>query len=205
MGRVTALDAFDLTVAPGEVVALTGESGSGKSTALSVAAGLIVPDSGQVTIASHPLVGLDDPARSKLRREHIGIIFQQANLISSLRVGEQLVVMDHLRGQRLRPQRAKELLDFVGLGGLADRRMNQLSGGQRQRVNIARALMADPEVLLADEPTSALDSQLSAEIMDLLICVTKELNTATVVVTHSEAVASQADRKVSMQDGKVLR
>ena len=168
------------------LTAIVGESGSGKSTLLSVAAGLITPDSGSVQV---------DGTRS--------IIFQQANLLSSLNVRDQLLIMDHIAGRKLRPQRADELLDFVGLAGMGNRRMGQMSGGQRQRVNIARALMEQPDLLLADEPTSALDSHLSQEIIRLLRDVTQEMNTATVLVTHDRSLLTFADRVVEVKDGHV--
>jgi len=168
------------------LTAIVGESGSGKSTLLSVAAGLITPDSGFVQV---------DGTRS--------IIFQQANLLSSLNVRDQLLIMDHIAGRKLRPQRADELLDFVGLAGMGNRRMGQMSGGQRQRVNIARALMEQPDLLLADEPTSALDSHLSQEIIRLLRDVTQEMKTATVLVTHDRSLLTFADRVVEVKDGHV--
>ncbi|MGP5379648.1 ABC transporter ATP-binding protein [Corynebacterium casei] len=200
---ITALDRANLQARPGELTAIIGESGSGKSTLLSVAAGLVSPDSGHVEVAGIDLTGADDKTRSTARRENIGIIFQQANLIASLTVREQLLIMDHVRGVRMRPQRADELLDLVGLAGMGTRRMAQLSGGQRQRVNIARALMADPALLLADEPTSALDSSLSREIMSLISRLTKELNTATVMVTHDRSLLEYVDNAVEVRDGQV--
>lgn len=201
--RVVALDKVSLDVQAGEFIALVGESGSGKSTLLSVAAGLVVPDSGTVTVADRRLDKADEATRSRIRRDHIGIIFQQANLIASLTVCEQLLVMDHVRGVSMRPSRADELLALVGLSGFGNRRMHQLSGGQRQRVNIARALMADPSLLLADEPTSALDSRLSKEIMDVLSGVVKELGVATVVVTHDRSLLRFTDRSVEACDGRI--
>jgi len=168
------------------LTAIVGESGSGKSTLLSVAAGLITPDSGSVQVDGTP-----------------SIIFQQANLLSSLNVRDQLLIMDHIAGRKLRPQRADELLDFVGLAGMGNRRMGQMSGGQRQRVNIARALMEQPDLLLADEPTSALDSHLSQEIIRLLRDVTQEMKTATVLVTHDRSLLTFADRVVEVKDGHV--
>lgn len=200
---ITALDRANLQARPGELTAIIGESGSGKSTLLSVAAGLVSPDSGHVKVAGIDLTGADDKTRSTARRENIGIIFQQANLIASLTVREQLLIMDHVRGVRMRPQRADELLNLVGLAGMGTRRMAQLSGGQRQRVNIARALMADPALLLADEPTSALDSSLSREIMSLISRLTKELNTATVMVTHDRSLLEYVDHAVEVRDGQV--
>lgn len=182
----TALADASLKAESNTLTAIVGESGSGKSTLLSVAAGLITPDSGSVQV---------DGTRS--------IIFQQANLLSSLNVRDQLLIMDHIAGRKLRPQRADELLDFVGLAGMGNRRMGQMSGGQRQRVNIARALMEQPDLLLADEPTSALDSHLSQEIIRLLRDVTQEMNTATVLVTHDRSLLTFADRVVEVKDGHV--
>ena len=200
---VTALDKADLSAKPGELTAIIGESGSGKSTLLSVAAGLVTPTSGRVEVAGIDLTGADDKTRSKVRRENIGVIFQQANLLASLTVREQLLIMDHIRGVRMRPQRADELLEQVGLANLVSRRMAQLSGGQRQRVNIARALMAEPALLLADEPTSALDSSLSQEIMALIAKLTREMNTATVMVTHDRRLLDYVDQAVEVRDGRV--
>ena len=200
---VTALDKADLSAKPGELTAIIGESGSGKSTLLSVAAGLVTPTSGSVNVAGIDLTGADDKTRSKVRRENIGVIFQQANLLASLTVREQLLIMDHIRGVRMRPQRADELLEQVGLATLGSRRMAQLSGGQRQRVNIARALMAEPALLLADEPTSALDSSLSQEIMALIAKLTREMNTATVMVTHDRRLLDYVDQAVEVRDGRV--
>lgn len=182
----TALADASLKAESNSLTAIVGESGSGKSTLLSVAAGLITPDSGFVQV---------DGTRS--------IIFQQANLLSSLNVRDQLLIMDHIAGSKLRPQRADELLDFVGLAGMGNRRMGQMSGGQRQRVNIARALMEQPDLLLADEPTSALDSHLSQEIIRLLRDVTQEMKTATVLVTHDRSLLTFADRVVEVKDGHV--
>ncbi|MCQ9337367.1 ATP-binding cassette domain-containing protein, partial [Corynebacterium phoceense] len=173
------------------------------STLLNVAAGLIAPTSGSVQVAGHELVGLDDETRARIRRENIGMVFQQPNLLGSLTAHEQLLIVDHLRGVRPRKDRADELLSFVGLADLGHRRMERLSGGQRQRVNIARALMADPAVLLCDEPTSALDSRLTSEVVDLLRRATAEWDTATVVVTHDLSVAAAADAHWEVRDGRV--
>ena len=184
--RITALDGVSLDVRPGELTAVIGESGSGKSTLLSVAAGLIEPDSGSVE-----------------KYGTRGLIFQQANLLASLTAREQLLIIDNIAGTKPRQDRADELLRFVGLEGLGNRRMNQLSGGQRQRVNIARALMGQPSVLLADEPTSALDSQLSREIAKLLRGVTDDFGTATLFITHDRSLLDYADRVVEVKDGKL--
>src|SRR5699024_180151 len=154
----TALDKADLTAHAGEMTAIIGESGSAEPTFLSVAARLLAPTSASVQVAGLDLTGAHDQPPSWVRRENIGVIVQPANILPSSTVRQPLLIMDHIRGVRMRPQRADELLEQVGLGNLGNRRMAQLSGGQRQRVNIARALMAEPALLLADEPTSALDS-----------------------------------------------
>ncbi|MEY6450200.1 ABC transporter ATP-binding protein [Corynebacterium pseudotuberculosis] len=203
---VTALDAVDLEVRSGELLALIGESGSGKSTLLSVAGAVQTPTSGTVMVAGQDIQTLDDAGRAKLRREKIGFVFQQANLLGSLNAREQLLVTDHVRGirgskLRARYDRADELLARVGLEGKENRKIAQLSGGQRQRVNIARALMGDPALLLADEPTSALDRRMSVEIVSLLSEITKEFDVATVMVTHDLSQLSYADTVVELIDG----
>lgn len=182
----TVLDHLDFTAKPGEITFIVGESGSGKSTLLSVAAGLIQPDSGTAQLN-------DVQVTDEVRRDKIGMIFQQANLIAALNVRDQLLVTDHLRGQRPRRERADELLAKVGLEGLGDRRMGELSGGQRQRVGIARALMGEPELLLADEPTAALDADRSQDIVRLLRELTEERNIACGFVTHDRSLITGRD------------
>ncbi|ERS60690.1 MULTISPECIES: ABC transporter ATP-binding protein [Corynebacterium] len=182
----TALDDATFSADSDTLTAIVGESGSGKSTLLSVAAGLITPDSGTVSVEGTN-----------------SLVFQQSNLLSSLKVRDQLLIMDHMAGRKLRKDRADELLEFVGLKGLGDRRIGQLSGGQAQRVNIARALMDEPNLLLADEPTSALDSHLSEEVIRLLRDTTQEMHTATVLVTHDRSLLKFADYVVEVKDGRV--
>ncbi|WP_240135075.1 ABC transporter ATP-binding protein [Streptomyces sp. MUM 178J] len=204
-GRLTALDAVGLHVPAGSLTAVVGPSGSGKSSLLAVAGTLVRPDRGRVFVDGVDAGGLDRTARAALRRERIGIVFQQPNLLPSLTAAEQLEVMAHLTG-RMSPsvrRRAQDLLDAVGLAALARRRPRELSGGQRQRVNIARALMNDPAVLLVDEPTSALDRERGAEVIDLLLALTRERRVATVVVTHDTGHAGRADRVGAMRDGRL--
>lgn len=201
-----ALDNINLTIERGEFIALTGASGSGKSSLLSVAAGLITPTSGTRLIDGTDTTGYRDSQLTELRRTTIGIIFQQPNLIASLTALEQLELVARMggaRGRELRAarSRAADLLDLVGLSAATHRRAHQLSGGQRQRVNIARALMNQPTVLLADEPTSALDSERSQEIVELLVKATSELNTATLMITHDIDQAKLAHRQLQMRDG----
>jgi putative ABC transport system ATP-binding protein len=205
---VTALDSVDFRADRGTMTALVGESGSGKSSLLAVAGALVEPTSGSVRINGNEAVGQSEKTRAGLRREQIGVVFQQPNLIPSLTAREQLLVAEHVRG--LRGARLKEkaraadaLLERVGLEGVGDRRPHQLSGGQRQRVNIARALMGDPALLLADEPTSALDHERSREIVDLLREVTREFDVATVMVTHETDLLDSVDATATMRDGRL--
>ena len=204
----TALDDAHLTLGRGEFSVVLGPSGSGKSTLLSVAAGLVVPDAGKVFVDGTDLTALDETRRTEVRRDQIGVVFQQPNLLPALRVREQLMVSAHLaglRGRRLRAtrERADELLERVGMQRYAARRPHELSGGQRQRVNIARALFTDPAVLLVDEPTSALDHERARSVVDLLVGVTRELSVATVMVTHDHEFAEAADRVVTLRAGRV--
>ncbi|MEV4490265.1 ABC transporter ATP-binding protein [Micromonospora coxensis] len=203
--RLTALDGVDLSVPAGTVTAVIGPSGSGKSSLLAVAATLIRPDRGRVVVAGVDAGRLDRAGAAALRRARIGIVFQQSNLIASLTAAEQVQVMAHLAGRPVRPARARaeRLLAAVGLANQVDRRPHQLSGGQRQRVTIARALMNDPAVLLVDEPTSALDHDRGAAVLDLLVALTRERGTATVLVTHDRGHLDRVDRVVEMVDGRL--
>ncbi|GLZ41387.1 ABC transporter ATP-binding protein [Actinokineospora sp. NBRC 105648] len=204
-GRLTALDAVTLEVPAGSLTAVVGPSGSGKSSLLAVAATLVRPDSGEVSIGGTTTAGLSRAALSALRRRAVGIVFQQPNLLPALTAVEQLQVMAHLDGQLTRAARAKALLllESVGIGELAHRRPHQLSGGQRQRVNIARALMVSPSVLLVDEPTSALDHERGAAIVELLAAHTRAEGIATVLVTHDTSHLASTDALVTLADGAV--
>ncbi|MEY9929333.1 putative ABC transport system ATP-binding protein [Catenulispora sp. GP43] len=206
--RLTALDRVTLTVARSEFTAVVGPSGSGKSTLLAVAATLLTPDSGTVVIAGGDAAALSRAERARLRLDRIGIVFQQANLIPALTASEQLEAVGRLRGDRpgAARARARELLAAVGLDAAKQRRRpHQLSGGERQRVNIARALYAEPAVLLVDEPTSALDHERGAQVLDLLAAVTRDHATATVLVTHDTALLAGADRVLRMDDGRLTQ
>lgn len=203
---LTALDAVSLAVAPGELVAVVGPSGSGKSSLLAVAATLLRPDAGRVVVAGRDTAGLGERERTRLRREQVGIVFQQANLLPSLTAVEQLLAVEHLRGGNVRAARAQaeELLESVGLDAAGRRRRpHQLSGGERQRVNIARALCTGPSVLLVDEPTSALDHERGEQVTALLAEVTRRHRTATVLVTHDRGLLGRADRVLTMTDGRL--
>ncbi|WP_370964198.1 ABC transporter ATP-binding protein [Amycolatopsis sp. cg9] len=203
--RLTALDRVSLDVPRGSLTAVVGPSGSGKSSLLAVAATLITPDSGTVTVDGTAATGLTRRERTDLRRHRIGIVFQQPNLLPALTAAEQLQVMARIGGRSPAKARTRalDLLDAVGLAAQAGRRPHQLSGGQRQRVNIARALMNEPTVLLVDEPTSALDHDRGAAVIDLLTRLTHQRATATVLVTHDRAHLTAADRIAEVHDGRL--
>ncbi|QIK82219.1 ABC transporter ATP-binding protein [Sanguibacter sp. HDW7] len=205
--RVTALDRVSLTVPDGTVAAVVGPSGSGKSSLLAVAATLVRPDAGTVEIGGRDVTLLDDAARTAVRRTHVGVVFQQPNLLASLTALEQLEVMAVLDGRKPAAVRARamELLDAVGLADQARRRPHQLSGGQRQRVNIARALVSDPAVLLVDEPTSALDHERGAAVLDLVVRLAHEQEVATVLVTHDHSQLGMVDEVHEMRDGRLAQ
>lgn len=208
--RITAVDRVTLTSRPGTVTGITGPSGSGKSSLLAVAATLIRPDSGRVLIEDIDATQLNANEATDLRREKIGIVFQQPNLVPSLTATEQLAVMNELgggharRNRRTATARAEALLDSVGLAGSKDKRPHQLSGGQRQRINIARALMNEPSVLLVDEPTSALDQERGASIIDLILRLTDELHTSTLLVTHDLVHLPRMHGVVNIVDGRLV-
>lgn len=211
-GRVTAVDHVDLTVPEASSLAITGASGSGKSSLLAVAATLTRPDSGSVLLGDGDdtidVAGLSPAQAAAVRARYLGIVFQQSNLVESLTAREQLEVMTRLGGRPDRHhrtaarERADRLLDRVGLAGMGRRRVAELSGGQRQRVSIARALMNRPRLLLVDEPTSALDSTTSSAVMDLLSGVCADEQVALVMVTHDELAAARCDARVRMVDGR---
>lgn len=202
---VTALDDVSLKVESGELAAVVGPSGSGKSSLLAVASTLIRPDSGQVVIGGTDTTGLHPRELAVLRLHRIGIVFQQPNLIGSLTAVEQLMVTEHMRAQPLRKARttAMETLAAVGLIGKEHRRAHQLSGGERQRVNIARALSGRPDALLVDEPTAALDHDRGAQVVDLLSEATRTFSVATLMVTHDTEFLGSAEQVWKMRDGRL--
>lgn len=213
-GRVTAVDHVSLSIERGRSLAVTGPSGSGKSSLLAVAATLTRPESGHVWLGTHngqvDLATLAPKRAAQLRREEIGIVFQQSNLIESLTAREQLEAMAWLdaRPSRARRreirERADELLGVVGLANTATRSVGALSGGQRQRVAVARALMNQPSLLLADEPTSALDSESGEVVMDLLMGTAREFDVALMLVTHDSSLAARCDARVHLVDGAAV-
>jgi len=204
--QVVALDDVSLSVQPGELVAVVGPSGSGKSSLLAVAGLLVRPSAGQVTVNGVDVGDLPDKKRSDHRAEQIGFVFQAANLVPSLTVREQLLLIEHLNGRKPRraEARADALLDSVGLADRVGHRPGQLSGGERQRAGIARALMNEPAILLADEPTSALDHARGRAVVELLAKQAHERAVAILMVTHDTSMLDVADRVLEMHDGRLV-
>ncbi len=199
---VAALDHVDLTVRPGEIVAVVGPSGAGKSSLLAVAGGLATPTSGSVVVDGTDLTRVSARALARFRREHVGFVFQSGNLVPALTAIDQLRLVEKITGRRAATP-PEELLASVGMAEHARRRPGRLSGGERQRVGIARALVASPSVLLVDEPTAALDRRRSHEIVELLARQTHECSVATVMVTHDHDVLEHVDRVLEMVDGRL--
>ncbi len=201
--RVHALDDVSLAINRGEFVVLVGRSGCGKSTLLNVAGGMDYPTSGRVLLEGVDTSSLNDAGLTRLRREKVGFIFQSFQLLHTLTVFENVELPLLLAGKPNARAAAKEKLAWVELDGLGDRYPHQLSGGQMQRVGIARALVQSPAILLADEPTGNLDTLTGNVILDLLKRLTRELNTATLMATHSVEAASLSDTVVRLRDGKI--
>ncbi len=196
-GAVSVFRHISLTLAEGEFVAIVGESGVGKSTLLNCMAGLDSWDTGTVELDGHQLGAMNDDALARLRREKIGFVFQAFHVLPHLDVAQNVALPLLLLGQN-DDRRVQALLDAVGLAGLGARLPQQLSGGQLQRVAIARALIHRPTLLLADEPTGNLDAKTAALVIDVLIEQTRQQHAALVLVTHSQAAATRADRVLQL-------
>jgi len=203
---VHALDHVDFEVGRGERVAVMGPSGSGKSTILNLVCGLDDPTTGRVIVDGVDLASLDDDARTKLRREKIGMIFQTFNLLATMSALENVALPLRLNGMSKKEaeRRAGAMLERVRLGSRLDHRPDEMSGGERQRIAIARALIFDPPVLLADEPTGNLDSSTGEEILALIDDLHREMNTTILMVTHNEDAAAHCDRILRLRDGRVI-
>jgi len=204
-GRVEALRGIDLTIDRGEMVAIVGPSGSGKSTLLLLLGALDKPTDGVVRIAGNDLESLDEGALAGLRRDTVGFVFQQFNLIPTLTARQNVeaaaAVTDAPKEEVA--ARVTRLLEAVGLRSRMDHLPSQLSGGEQQRVAIARALVNEPEIILADEPTGNLDSETGREILSLLKRVSDEGERTMVLITHDESIAQAAPRVVTLRDGQV--
>ena len=203
--RVHALAGVDVVFSPGGFTAIMGPSGSGKSTLMHLLAGLDRPTSGSVRLADTELSKLDDKALTALRRDKVGFIFQQFNLLPVLSAEENILLPLAIAGRR--PDRAwvDRLIDTVGLRARLGHRPAELSGGQQQRVAVARALASQPAVVFADEPTGNLDSKSSTEVLELLRHSVDELGQTVVMVTHDPRAAGFADRLIELEDGLIVR
>ncbi|SFM04940.1 putative ABC transport system ATP-binding protein [Bradyrhizobium sp. NFR13] len=200
--QVAVLRGVDLSVAAGESVALTGESGSGKSTLLHLIAGLDEADSGEIQLGDIVVTGLHDSARAALRRDRLGLVFQQFNLIPSLSVADNLAFQSRISGKHDTAWQ-HELTERLGLGALLKRYPEQLSGGQQQRVAIGRALASKPVLLLADEPTGNLDEDTADDVLKLARDLVARTGCGFLMVTHSERLAATLDRHVHLHAGLI--
>ncbi len=203
-GSVHALRGVSLTLETGSFTAVMGPSGSGKSTLLHCAAGLDVPTSGRVTVGDSDISALSADALTRFRRDHIGFVFQAYNLIPHLSVADNVQLPVVLAGRTPDLAWQAELLDAVGLAGLADRRPGELSGGQAQRAAIARALFSRPTVVFADEPTGALDARTGTAVLTLLRETARRLGQTVVMVTHDAQVAAAAEEVLFLSDGRLV-
>src|SRR5215207_6308169 len=202
---VDALRGVSVDITAGRLTAVMGPSGSGKSTLMHILAGLDQPTAGDVSVAGIDIGALDDTALTKLRRDHIGFIFQFFNLLPMLTAAENIALPLKLAGDRPDPERVAELVAQVGLTERLSHRPSELSGGQQQRVAVARALVSRPSVMFADEPTGNLDSKTSGEILGLLRDSVDRLGQTTVMVTHDAHAAAIADRVLFLADGDIVR
>lgn len=202
---VRALDGVSFSVEKGEFLAIIGPSGSGKSTLLHILGGVDTPTSGKVMMNGQDVYRQSDDNLAIFRRRHVGLIYQFYNLIPVLNVRENITLPLLMDGRKVNENKLDEMLKVLKLKGREKHLPNQLSGGQQQRVSIGRALINEPSVILADEPTGNLDSKNSREIVELLKYYNREYNQTLIVITHDEDIALQADRIISIEDGKITR
>ena len=206
-GQIVVLDGVDLQIARGEMVAIIGSSGAGKSTLLHLLGALDRPTSGRVLIDGRPVEGMDDDAVSALRNRTVGFVFQFHHLLREFTALENVMMPLRIAGSDEvdAKRRAMALLERVGLGGRVHHRPSALSGGEQQRTAVARALAADPAVLLADEPSCKLDHHNSERLHELFTELAHELELGMVVVTHNRALAARADRVLQLEDGRLTQ
>ncbi len=202
---VTALEDVSFSVTAGEFVAIVGPSGSGKSTLLHMLGGVDRPTSGKVYIAGSEIYRLDESNLAIFRRRHIGLIYQFYNLIPVLNVEENITLPQLLDGRSADSGKLGEILAATGLTDRLGHLPNQLSGGQQQRVSIGRALVNNPAIVLADEPTGNLDRKTGKEILDLLKASHIRFNQTLIIITHDESIALQANRVLTIEDGRIIR
>ena len=204
-GEVRALDGVSFSVEKGQFLAIIGPSGSGKSTLLHILGGVDRPTSGKVFLEGQDVFAQDEDHLAIFRRRQVGLIYQFYNLIPVLNVTENITLPVLLDGRKVDQNRLDELIRELNLSGREKHLPNQLSGGQQQRVSIGRALMNAPALLLADEPTGNLDSQNSQEIVALLKKANRQYGQTLIVITHDESIALQADRIISLEDGRITK
>ena len=202
--QIDVLSDVSLALNPGEFVAITGSSGSGKSTLLSLLSGLDSPTHGRVFIAGSDITDLTEDELAPIRNQRIGFVFQSFHLVPSLNAIENIMFPAELQGSKDAETKAQALLGRVGLLERADNFPHQLSGGEKQRVAICRALINEPQIVFADEPTGNLDSRNGQGILELLLELQKERQTTLVLVTHDQQLAGLADRKIQLQDGRIV-
>jgi putative ABC transport system ATP-binding protein len=202
---VKALDDVSFSVKKGEFVAIIGPSGSGKSTLLHLLGGVDRPTSGKVLVDNTDIYKLDETQLAIFRRRQIGLIYQFYNLIPILTVEENITLPLLLDEHKVDQQQFEKVVNILGLNNRLNHLPNQLSGGQQQRVSIGRALISNPAIMLADEPTGNLDSKNSSEIIELLKMFNKTFNQTLIVITHDERIALQADRVISIEDGRIAK
>ena len=205
--RVNALKQVSLTIEEGEFTAIIGPSGSGKTTLLHLIGGLDNPSSGSVELSGVNIADMSGSELSDFRRDHIGFVFQSYNLIPVLSAGENIEYIMLLQGVSAgaRKKRVKDMLHYVGLDGLGDRRPSQLSGGQQQRVAVARAMASNPDIILADEPTANLDSKTGISLLDMMRELNQTQNMTFVFSTHDEKIMERASRLIHLHDGEIER
>lgn len=202
---VTALNGVNFEVSKGEFVAIIGASGSGKSTLMHLIGGVDRPTSGSVTVDGNDIYKSNESELAIFRRRNIGIIYQFYNLIPTLTAEENIMLPRLLDSRKPDHDKLRSILETIGLSDRAKHLPSELSGGQQQRVSVGRALINDPALILADEPTGSLDSKSSREIIDLLKLANKRYNQTLLVITHDEKIALQADRAITISDGRILR
>lgn len=202
--RLTVFDNFNIDIQAGKFTAIMGPSGSGKSTLMHILAGLDSPDSGSVTLAGRAITGISDSALTKIRRNHMGFVFQAFNLIPAMTADENIMLPAKLARSKVDQEFKRAIVENLGLTDRLSHRPHELSGGQQQRVAVARALVNQPEVLFADEPTGALDTRTGTEVLQTLRSCVTELGQTVVMVTHDPAAAAYADRVVMLADGYVV-
>ncbi len=202
--KLTILDEINFDIAAGETFSIVGPSGSGKTTLLGLCAGLDQATGGHITLNNIKLTGLSEDELAQVRNQHVGFVFQNFQLIPTLTALENVMVPMELRGEKGAGEKAKSLLERVGLGDRIDHYPVQLSGGEQQRVSIARAFSNNPKILIADEPTGNLEQETSKSVEDLLFEINKESGTTLVIVTHDLDLAAKTNKMIRLKGGKIV-